>query len=157
MPASWDALGRGRQIAVVAARFNEEVTTPLLEGCLARLRESGVPEKSIFVGRVPGAFEVPLAAKWAAKTGRYAAVIALGALIRGDTPHFDYISQACSHGLMDVSLEAAIPVAFGVLTCDTVEQALARVGGSMGHKGGEAADAALAMLELRNQMTPALT
>jgi 6,7-dimethyl-8-ribityllumazine synthase len=156
MPVSWNALARGRQVAVVAARFNEEVTTKLLEGCLARLRAAGVPEAAIHVARVPGAFEIPLAAKWLAQSGRYAAIVCLGALIRGDTPHFDYISQAASRGIMETTLATGVPLAFGILTCDTEAQALARVDAKseFGHKGAEAAEAALAMVELRDQIFP---
>lgn len=132
-----------RRVAVVAARFNEEVTSPLLESCLARLRERGVPEESVDVARVPGSFELPAAALRLAETGRYAAIVCLGALIRGETPHFDYIAQAAARGIADVAITTGIPTAFGVLTCDTDAQALARVG-----KGAEAADAALEMAGL---------
>ena len=134
-----------KKFAVVAARFNEEITTPLLAGCLARLRERGVGDDAVHVARVPGAFEVPQAAQRLAQTGWYAAVVCLGALIRGETPHFDYLARACSQGIEDVALATGVPCAFGVLTCDTEEQARARTGGAMGHKGAEAADAAIDM------------
>ena len=136
------------RIAIVAARFNEQVTEPLLSGAVARLVERGVREDRVHVVRVPGAFEVPFAAERLAATGHYRAVVCLGCLIRGETPHFDYISEAVSHGIMRVMLDAKVPLAFGVLTCDTEEQALARIGGAMGHKGFEAADAALEMAGL---------
>jgi 6,7-dimethyl-8-ribityllumazine synthase len=143
------ALERTR-FAVVAARFNEELTEPLLAGCLARLRERGVPPANVAVARVPGAFEVPLAAHRLAllADAGFAAVICLGVLLRGETPHFDYIAQACSLGISRVALETGVPCAFGVLTCDTEEQAKARLGGPMGHKGAEAADAAIEMAGL---------
>ncbi len=141
-------LPKGRKIAVVAARFNEQVTEKLLGGALARLRERGIPDTDIDLSRVPGAFEVPGVAKRLALTGRYAAIVCLGALIRGETPHFDYIAQACSIGIGEVALSTGVPATFGVLTCDTEEQALARVGGEMGHKGKEAADAAIEMAGL---------
>jgi len=133
------------RVAIVAARFNEEITGPLLAGAVARLVERGVREDKVHVVRVPGAFEVPFAAERLAATGHYKAVICLGCLIRGETPHFEYISEAVSHGIMRVMLDAKIPLAFGILTCDTDEQAQARIGGNMGHKGVEAADAALEM------------
>ncbi len=145
---------KGRRIAVVAARFNEEVASRLLDGALARLRERGVPEEAIDVARVPGAFEVPGAAKRLALTGRYAAIVCLGAVIRGETPHFDYICQACARGILEIGLSTGVPAAFGVLTCDADEQALERAGGRMGHKGVEAADAALEMAALYAAIGP---
>ncbi len=138
----------GKSIAVAAARFNEDVAERLLSGCLARLRERGVPEDAIDVARVPGSFELPAAAMKLALTERYAAVVCLGALIRGETPHFDVIARACADGIARVALDTGVPCAFGVLTCDTEEQALARAGGAMGNKGAEAADAALDMARL---------
>jgi 6,7-dimethyl-8-ribityllumazine synthase len=144
-----DAAGlRGKAIAVVAARFNEEPAERLLAGSLERLRARGVPEDAIEVARVPGSFEVPAAAMRLALTERYAAIVCLGVLIRGETPHFDYIARACSEGIARVAIETGVPCAFGVLTCETDEQALARTGGAMGHKGAEAADAALEMAGL---------
>ena len=142
-----------RPIAVVASRFNEELTGPLLSGCLSRLAERGFAEKDVFVARVPGAFEVPVAARKLAhkKEGglpHYCAIVCLGVLIRGETPHFDYISQACSLGISQVAIETGVPCAFGVLTCNTEAQVLERLGGSFGHKGAEAADAAVDMAAL---------
>lgn len=138
------------RVAVVASRFNAEFTEPLLAGCLARLRERGVLEKHVHVARVPGAFEVPVAARKLALLPHmnYAAVICLGVLLRGETPHFDYLAQACAHGVAAVALESGVPCIFGVLTCDTEDQARARTGGASGHKGIEAADAALDMAGL---------
>ena len=107
---------KGRKVAVIAARFNEEVTTRLLAGAVARLRERGIPVDAIDVVRVPGAFEIPAVAWRLASTGSYAAIVCLGAVIRGETPHFDYICQAAARGIMSVSLETGIPASFGVLT-----------------------------------------
>ncbi len=140
---------RELRVAVIASRFNPPVTQRLLDGCLARLRERGC--ESVEMMWVPGAFEMPLAARTAAATGRYDALIALGAVIRGDTSHFDYVCRAVTDGLGQVSLDASVPVAFGVLTTDTLEQALERaaVPGEPGtNKGVEAADVALEMAGL---------
>lgn len=141
------AFPAGKKVAVVAARFNEGVASRLLAGALGRLSERGFGEERVDVLRVPGAFEVPGAAKRLAETGRYAAVVCLGVLIRGETPHFDYISQACALGIQGAALSSGLPCAFGVLTCDTDDQAMDRVGGAFGHKGVEAVDAALEMAE----------
>jgi 6,7-dimethyl-8-ribityllumazine synthase len=141
-------LPTGTRIAVVAARFNEEVTDKLLAGALARLAEKGYGGESVHVARTAGAFEVPGVAERLARTRRYAAVICLGAVIRGETPHFDYVCEAATYGIMKVMIETGVPCAFGVLTCDTDEQALERAGGRMGHKGVECVDAALEMAGL---------
>ncbi len=135
----------GLRIAVVAARFNGLVVDQLVAGALAALASAGARAENISLLRVPGAFEIPAAARAAAE--RYDAVVALGAVIRGETPHFDYVAGECARGLMRVMLDTGVPVAFGVLTCDTVEQALARAGGAAGNKG---ADAALAAIEMAN-------
>ncbi len=135
------------KFACVAARFNEFVVDPLLQGAVDTLRRHGVPAASIDVVRVPGAFEIPLAVHRLAASGRYDALIALGAVIRGDTPHFDYVAGECAAGLSRVALESGLPVAFGVLTTDTVEQATDRAGGKDGNKG---ADAALTAIEMAN-------
>ncbi|MGH7467683.1 MAG: 6,7-dimethyl-8-ribityllumazine synthase [Longimicrobiales bacterium] len=139
--------GLGRRFAIVVSRFNAQITERLLSGARACLLQHGVQEKSIDVVSVPGAWELPLAAQAAARGG-YSAIIALGCVIRGDTPHFDYVAGAAAHGLERVSLQAAIPVAFGVLTTDTTEQALARAGGRDGNKGWDAALVALEMADL---------
>jgi 6,7-dimethyl-8-ribityllumazine synthase len=136
------------RVAVVAARFNEALTEKLLAGTLMRLQEHGVREDKIHVLRVPGAYEVPFAAQRLAATGHYRAIVCLACLVRGETPHFEYISDSVTHGIMRVMLDAGVPCAYGVLTCDTEEQAAARVGGAMGHKGAEAADAALELARL---------
>ena len=135
----------------VAARFNAEIVDELLAGCLRRLGALGVDEARVTVHRVPGAFELPVAAKVLARTGRYGAVICLGCVIRGDTPHFDYVAGECARGIQDVAIWEHLPVILGVLTTNTQEQALARAGGSHGHAGVWAADAAAEMINLVNR------
>ena len=139
---------KGKKYAVVAARFNDFVTAKLLEGAKEGLQRHGVKEEEITVAWVPGAFEIPAAARRLAGSKKYAAVICLGALIRGETPHFDYISSAAAQGIAQIALETGVPVIFGVLTVDTVDQALARAGGKVGNKGTEAAEAAIQMASL---------
>lgn len=140
----------GLRIAVVAARFNGFVVDKLVAGALAALASAGARAENISLLRVPGAFEIPTAARAAAE--RYDAVVALGAVIRGETPHFDYVAGECIRGLMQVMLDTGMPVACGVLTCDTAEQALARAGGKAGNKGADAALAALEMANLLRKM-----
>ncbi len=134
------------RIAIVAARFNASIVDRLLEGCVARLKELGVGEDRVTVERVPGAFELPVAAKALAATRRYAAVICLGCVIRGDTPHFDYVAGEAARGIQNVAIEMTLPVIFGVLTTNTLQQAEDRTGGSHGHAGRRAAEAALEMV-----------
>lgn len=136
------------RVAVVAARFNAHIVDELLGGCLRRLGELGLPDDRIDVYRVPGAFELPVAAKVMAETGRFAAVICLGCVIRGDTPHFDYVAGEAARGIQQVALAHRLPVIFGVLTTNTEEQALARAGGAHGHAGERAAEAAAEMVDL---------
>lgn len=143
---------KGKKMAIVAARFNDFVTTKLLEGALEELGRHGIPEKEVTVAWVPGSFEIPSTARRLAESRNYAAVIGLGALIRGETAHFDQIASATSHGLMEAGLVTGIPIIFGVLTVDRAEQALERAGGSMGNKGAEAARAALQMANLFEQI-----
>ena len=135
--------GARRGVAVVVARFNGDVTTQLLDSALAELERAGVGKDAITVVPVPGAFELPLAAMAFAKTRRYGCVVALGCVIRGETPHFDYVAGEAASGLQLAALETGVPVSFGVLTCDTSEQAEARV-----EKGAEAARSALEMADL---------
>ena len=142
----------GARIAVLAARFNAHIVDELLAGCRRRLLELGASEKSIDQFRVPGAFELPLSAKLAAATGQYAAVICLGCVIRGDTPHFDYVAGECARGIQDVALSESLPVIFGVLTTNTEQQAKDRIGGPHGHAGERAADAAAEMIALRSSV-----
>jgi 6,7-dimethyl-8-ribityllumazine synthase len=135
--------GTGLRVAVVVARFNRAVTESLLDGALEGLRAHGVADDAIDVVRVPGAFEIAVAAEQCASTGRYGALVCLGAVVRGETPHFEFISREVSRGVNDVACRYRVPVAFGVLTTDTMEQALARAGSGHGNKGFEAAVTAL--------------
>ena len=141
--------GRGKRFAIIAARFNESVVATMLESAVATLKRHGVAEEDIEVLRVPGAFELPLAAQSIASGEFHVpdAVIALGAVIRGETPHFDFVAGECAAGLQRVALETGVPVIFGVLTTDTDEQAMARAYPHRGDKGGDAARAALEMAE----------
>ena len=136
------------RFALVVSRFNEAITTGLLEGARAALLEAGAATDRIAVYMVPGAFELPQAARCVAETGEYEAIVCLGCVIRGETPHFEYISAAVAHGLMEASGETGVPIAFGVLTTDSWEQAEARAGEGRDNKGFEAAAAALEMAEL---------
>jgi 6,7-dimethyl-8-ribityllumazine synthase len=140
--------GARRAVGVVVSRFNGELTSQLLEGAVSALEEAGVSRERIEVVAVPGAFELPLGALALAKTKRYACVVALGCVIRGETPHFDYVAAEAASGLQLAALETGIPVSFGVLTCDTREQAEARAGGERGNKGAEAARSALEMADV---------
>jgi 6,7-dimethyl-8-ribityllumazine synthase len=141
--------GEGMRVCVVVSRWNEFVTRKLLEGAVSTLRERGLQEADVTVAWVPGAFEVPTAAKWAASGGKFDAVICLGAVIRGETAHFEYVAGGAAEGIAAVSRETGVPVMFGVLTVESVEQALARAGGKDGHKGSESALAAIEMVNLR--------
>lgn len=133
---------------VVVSRYNEAVTRKLLDGALATLAERGWPGERVDVVWVPGAFETPLAVDRALATGRYRLAVALGAVIRGETAHFDYIAGAAAQGIREVALRFGIPVGFGVLTCDTLAQAQARAGGAAGNKGAEAAASAVEMVRV---------
>lgn len=137
--------GEGRRIAVVCSRFNDEVTSRLLDGALQALRGAGVAEDDLLVVHVPGAFELPFAADAVAESGAWDAVVALGAVIRGETDHYDHVCAAAAQGLLRVGLDTGVPVLFGVLTCDTDAQALERSGGAHGNKGADVALAALRM------------
>lgn len=136
------------RITILVARFNEYIVESLLKGALDTLRRHGVSDNNVTVVRVPGAFELPLVAKKVAEGGKCDAVVALGAVIRGATPHFEYVSGQCASGLASVSRETGIPVAFGVLTTDTIEQAVERAGTKAGNKGSDAAMTALEMVSL---------
>ena len=149
-PADFDVAGA--RIGIVAARFNDRVVSRLLEAALDTLAGQGLDQDAILVARVPGAFELPLAARWIARQGAADAVVALGAVIRGGTPHFDYVCAEAARGLRTASLELDVPVVFGVLTCDDQAQAEARAGGEHGNKGREAALAALEMVSLRRRL-----
>jgi 6,7-dimethyl-8-ribityllumazine synthase len=140
--------GASANYAIVVSRFNEFIVNSLQDAAINCLSRHGVPDSAITVIKVPGAFELPLVAQKAAQTEQYDAIIALGAVIRGSTPHFDYVCTECSRGLNQVSLEFEIPVAFGVLTVDTIEQAIERAGTKAGNKGADAAMTALEMVSL---------
>jgi 6,7-dimethyl-8-ribityllumazine synthase len=147
--------GRGRRFAVIASRFNEEITTKLVAGATDALKKHGVLPDSIDVVWVPGAWELPAVARRLLSNERYDALVAVGAVIRGDTPHFDYVAGEAARGLSRASAEYDRPIGFGVLTCDTVEQAEARAGGAHGNKGWDAALAALEMTDLFDRLDSA--
>ncbi len=141
--------GTGLRVAIVAARWNSFVTEKLLDGARETLKAKGVADGECHVIRVPGSFEIPAAAQWAASSGRVDAVICLGAVIRGETAHFEYVAGAAQQGILSATAQTGVPVVFGVLTVDTIEQALERTGGKDGHKGEEAALTAIEMANLR--------
>lgn len=165
-----DARGTGRRVAIAVADFNRDVTDALLDGCLHALHAAGVAADDVAVARVPGAFELPLACDALAGSGRFHAVIALGAVIRGETPHFDFVARECARGIAEVARQRRLPVVFGVLTTDTLEQAKRRAdrnvlqgsdrGGApragkaapVSNKGAEAARVALSMVSLLEQI-----
>jgi 6,7-dimethyl-8-ribityllumazine synthase len=140
--------GGGARAVVVVSRYNEAVTRKLLDGALAELAEHGWPGERVDVVWVPGAFELPLAVDRALATGHYRLAVALGAVIRGETAHFDHIAQAAAQGIREAAVRFGLPVGFGVLTCDTQAQALARAGGEAGNKGAEAAASAVEMVRV---------
>lgn len=140
--------GEGLKIALVVSRFNSFITERLLEGALDCLRRHGVADSGLTMVRVPGAWEIPLVAQKLAKAKAHDAVICLGAVIRGSTPHFDYVAAEVSKGIAHVSLESGVPILFGVLTTDTLEQAVERAGSKSGNKGYAAAESALEMINL---------
>ncbi len=146
--------GSGRRIVVVASRFNEPIVKKLVDGALDALLKHGVSFDDIDVVWVPGAWELPLAARLLLNSERYDGLVAVGAVIRGETSHFDFIAAEASRGLADVSAQAETPIGFGVLTCDTDEQAEARAGGAHGNKGWDAAVAVLEMVDLANRIDP---
>jgi 6,7-dimethyl-8-ribityllumazine synthase len=144
--------GEGRRVAVVVARFHEQVTAKLLEGALASLRSHGVAEDAVDVAWVPGAFEIALVAKRMASGGAYDAVICLGAVVRGETAHFDLIAAEAARGAAEVGRETGVPVVFEVLATETLAQAEARAGGVQGNRGWDAAEAALEMADLLDRL-----
>lgn len=145
-------IAEGKRFAIIVARFNDFISDRLLSGAIDALIRSGASDEAIAVVKVPGAFEIPLAAKKLAESKQYDAVICLGAVIRGATPHFDYVSAEVSKGIASVSLDAGIPVIFGVITTDTIEQAIERAGTKAGNKGWSAAVAAIEMANLLDAM-----
>jgi 6,7-dimethyl-8-ribityllumazine synthase len=142
-----ELLARDLRFGIIAARFNDFVVEPLIRGALDALKRHGVGEKQVELVRVPGAFDIPIVARKMASSNRYDALITLGAVIRGQTPHFDYVAGECAGGIARIALESGVPIAFGVLTTDTAEQAVDRAGGKAGNKG---ADAALVAIEMAN-------
>ncbi len=141
-------VAKGMKFGIVASRFNDFICGRLIEGAIDALTRAGADEKDIVICKVPGAFELPLAAKKMAKSNRFDAIICLGAVIRGATPHFEYISAEVSKGIASVGLETEIPVVFGVLTTDNIEQAIERAGTKSGNKGADAAMSAIEMVDL---------
>ncbi len=144
----------GRRFAVVVSRFNELVTKELLDGALSGLRRHGVADEDVDVAWVPGAFETPLVAKRLAGSGRYAAVVCLGAVIRGATSHFDYVAGQAAGGVARAALDTGVPVIFGIVTTETLEQAMDRAGAKSGNKGYDAALAAIEMVDLLARLAP---
>ncbi|MBM7715099.1 6,7-dimethyl-8-ribityllumazine synthase [Siminovitchia sp. FSL H7-0308] len=145
-------VGTGLKIGIVTGRFNEFITGKLLSGALDALKRHGVSEGDVSIAWVPGAFEIPLTAKKMAKTNDYDAIITLGTVIRGATPHFDYVSAEAAKGVANAAMESGTPVIFGVLTTDTIEQAIERAGTKAGNKGWEAAVSAIEMANLYSSM-----
>lgn len=145
--------GHGMRVAVVCGRFNDLITNRLLDGALAGLAAHGVAEDDVALAWVPGAFEIPVAAKAFALTGRYDAVVALGAVIRGDTAHFEYVAGPCAEGIQQAALETGIPIVFGVLTTENLDQALVRSEPEGENKGEESARTAIEMVDLLRRIT----
>lgn len=154
MPKTYEGQisGKGFRFAIIVARFNDFISSKLVEGALDALRRHGADDNQIALVRVPGAFEIPLAAKKFAEGGQFDAVICLGAVIRGATPHFDYVASEMSKGIASVALDSKVPVTFGVLTTDNLEQAIERAGSKAGNKGWDAAVAAMEMVNLFKAM-----
>jgi 6,7-dimethyl-8-ribityllumazine synthase len=147
-----DLSGKGLKVGIVAARFNDFITSRLVDGALDGLQRHGVAENDIEIVKVPGSYEIPLAAQMLAQSRKYQAVICLGAVIRGATPHFEYVSAEVSKGAAAVSMATGLPVIFGVLTTDTIEQAIERAGAKSGNKGWDAALSAIEMANVMRQM-----
>jgi 6,7-dimethyl-8-ribityllumazine synthase len=145
-------IAKGLKFGIVLSRFNNFISERLLEGALDALQRSGAEEKDCWVIRVPGAFEIPLAAKKMAKSGRYDALICLGCVIRGATPHFDYIATEVTKGIASITLESEVPISFGVLITDSIEQAIERAGTKIGNKGFDAAMSAIEMANLLKEI-----
>ena len=144
--------GEGLKFALIVSRFNSFITERLLEGALDCLRRQGVADDDLMVVRVPGAWEIPVAAKRLAQSGAHDAVVCLGAVIRGSTPHFDYVAAEVSKGIAQITLDTGVPISFGILTTDTLEQAIERAGSKAGNKGFAAAEAAIEMVNLLKEL-----
>ena len=140
------------KFGIVVSRFNDFISSELLEGCLDSLKRRGVNEDNIDVAKVPGSFEIPVTARKLASSGNYSAVICLGAVIRGETPHFNYVSAEASKGIAQASMDTGVPVIFGIITADTLEQAIDRAGTKAGNKGADAAEAAIEMVNLFKEL-----
>lgn len=147
-----EVTARGRKVAIAAARFNDFIVSSLLDGATTSWTEKGGAPDDLLIARVPGAFELPVVARQLARSGKFDAVVALGCVIRGDTPHFEYVAGECARGLQLASLETGMPIIFGVLTVETVEQALERAATTAMNKGGESMDTALEMISLMKQL-----
>jgi len=147
-----DLRANSARFAILVTRFNSFITESLLEGAIDTLKRHGINESQLDIVRVPGAFELPLVASRLADPDKYGAIIALGAVIRGGTPHFDYVAGECAKGLGQISMDRGIPISFGVLTTDSIEQAIERAGTKAGNKGADAAMSALEMVNLLNQL-----
>jgi 6,7-dimethyl-8-ribityllumazine synthase len=145
-------IAKGKKFGIAASRFNDFITKELVEGCLDTLNRHGASNEDISVIWVPGAFEIPVIAQRLAKTKSYDAIICLGTVIRGSTPHFEYIAQEAAKGIAKVSLDTGLPVIFGIITADTIEQAIERAGTKEGNKGQDAALSAIEMTNLLNQI-----
>lgn len=145
-------VGSGKKFGIIVARFNDFISSKLLDGALDALKRHGVSDDAITVVRTPGAFEIPVVAKKMAESKKYDVIIAIGAVIRGGTPHFDYVAGESAKGVGQVSLQTGVPVIFGILTTDTIEQAIERAGTKAGNKGFEAATAAIEMANLMGQV-----
>ncbi len=147
-----ELIARNARFALIVSRFNSFISERLLEAAVDTLQRHGVDRANMHIVRVPGAYEIPLAAKTLAKSNNFDALVALGAIIRGATPHFDYVAGGCARGIAQVSMECDIPIGFGVLTVDTVEQAVERAGTKAGNKGADAAIAALEMVNVLKRL-----
>ncbi|MCD6388142.1 MAG: 6,7-dimethyl-8-ribityllumazine synthase [Desulfobulbaceae bacterium] len=146
-----DLRGEGKKIGIVLARFNSFIAERLLEGAMDTLIRSGVSDDDIEVARVPGAYEIPLVSLKMAKSGKYDAIISLGIVIRGATPHFDFVANEAAKGIAQASMDTGVPILFGILTTDTIEQAIERAGSKAGNKGSDCAVAAIEMVNLLDQ------
>lgn len=154
MPRTFEGepTSRADRFAIVVSRYNESITSRLLDGAVATLKQHGIGDDRIDVAWVPGSFEIPLAADRMAATGAYDAVLCLGAVIRGETTHDQHINRAVSSGIGQIALNRGLPILFGVLTCESLEQAFQRAGGAQGNKGSECAESALRMISLLDQL-----
>jgi 6,7-dimethyl-8-ribityllumazine synthase len=144
--------GKGLKFCIVASRFNDFITTKLIDGAIDALRRHGTSEKDITIVRVPGSFEIPMIVKRLAEKAEYDAIIALGTIIRGATPHFEYVASEASKGIALATMETGVPIAFGIITADTIEQAIERAGSKAGNKGWDAAITAMEMANLLKKL-----